>query len=57
MLLVFLGRDLKGIYIFADRDLHDGSLGLLSDGIIGGPIDFSSSEGTGWVGWTRGQVI
>merc|ERR1719422_1516709 len=38
------------------RDLHDGGLGLLSDGMIGAPIDFSSSEGNGWVGWTRGQA-
>ena len=41
---------------FLARDLHDGGLGLLSDGMIGAPIDFSSSEGNGWVGWTRGQV-
>ena len=43
--------------IYLARDLHDGDLGLLSDGMIGAPIDFSSSEGNGWVGWTRGQVI
>ena len=42
--------------IYLARDLHDGDLGLLSDGMIGAPIDFSSSEGNGWVGWTRGQV-
>ena len=43
--------------IYLARDLHDGDLGLLSDGMIGAPIDFSSSEGNGWVGWTRGQVV
>ena len=42
--------------VYLARDLHDGGLGLLSDGMIGAPIDFSSSEGNGWVGWTRGQV-
>ena len=54
LVLVVLGVVSDCIYLA--RDLHDGDLGLLSDGMIGAPIDFSSSEGNGWVGWTRGQV-
>lgn len=34
-------------------DLYDGSLGLLTDGLLGTEIDFTESQAPGWVGWTR----